>query len=42
MAGDWANNEEIKIFQEYLRIPSVHPDIDYGKINKVFSFMVYL
>lgn len=27
---DWENNEEIKIFREYLRIPTVHPDIDYG------------
>lgn len=27
----WENNEEIKIFREYLRIPSVHPNIDYGK-----------
>ncbi|XP_055914631.1 aminoacylase-1-like [Eupeodes corollae] len=25
----WENNEEIKIFREYLQIPSVHPDIDY-------------
>lgn len=28
--ADWAANEEIQIFREYLRIPSVHPDIDYG------------
>ncbi|XP_017131342.1 aminoacylase-1A [Drosophila elegans] len=28
-AEKWENNEEIKIFREYLRIPSVHPDIDY-------------
>lgn len=27
----WENNEEIEIFREYLRIPSVHPDIDYGE-----------
>ncbi|XP_039446627.1 aminoacylase-1B-like [Culex pipiens pallens] len=27
----WENNEEIKIFREYLRIPSVHPDIDYDE-----------
>uniref|UniRef100_A0A1Q3EWP8 N-acyl-aliphatic-L-amino acid amidohydrolase n=1 Tax=Culex tarsalis TaxID=7177 RepID=A0A1Q3EWP8_CULTA len=27
----WENNEEIKIFREYLRIPSVHPDIDYSE-----------
>lgn len=25
----WEENEEIKIFREYLQIPSVHPDIDY-------------
>lgn len=28
--NDWENNEEIKIFREYLRIPSVHPNINYG------------
>lgn len=27
----WENNEEIEIFRKYLRIPSVHPDVDYGK-----------
>lgn len=26
---DWENNEEIQIFREYLRIPSVHPNVDY-------------
>lgn len=25
----WENNEEIEILREYLRIPSVHPNIDY-------------
>jgi aminoacylase len=25
----WEENEEIQIFREYLRIPSVHPNIDY-------------
>ncbi|EDV42524.1 uncharacterized protein Dana_GF16978 [Drosophila ananassae] len=25
----WENNEEINIFREYLRIPTVHPDVDY-------------
>lgn len=29
--SDLANNEEINIFREYLKIPSVHPDVDYGK-----------
>ncbi|XP_017848051.1 aminoacylase-1-like [Drosophila busckii] len=27
--AEWENNEEIKIFREYLRIPTVHPSIDY-------------
>ncbi|XP_055694146.1 aminoacylase-1-like isoform X2 [Lutzomyia longipalpis] len=26
----WETNKEIQILQEYLRIPSVHPDPDYG------------
>lgn len=29
--ANWENNEEIQIFREYLKIPSVHPNIDYGK-----------
>ncbi|XP_039495793.1 aminoacylase-1 [Drosophila santomea] len=28
-AEKWEKNEEIQIFREYLRIPSVHPNIDY-------------
>lgn len=28
----WENNEEIQIFREYLRIPSVHPNISYGNL----------
>lgn len=31
---EWADNKEIQILQEYLRIPSVHSDkgrINYGK-----------
>ncbi|XP_017492783.1 PREDICTED: aminoacylase-1-like [Rhagoletis zephyria] len=27
--SSWKNNQEIEIFREYLRIPSVHPDINY-------------
>uniref|UniRef100_W8BVI0 N-acyl-aliphatic-L-amino acid amidohydrolase n=1 Tax=Ceratitis capitata TaxID=7213 RepID=W8BVI0_CERCA len=27
--SDWEHNEEIQIFREYLRIPSVQPDVDY-------------
>lgn len=34
--ADWENNEEIKIFREYLKIPSVHPNIDYGNyLNRI-------
>lgn len=29
---NWEKNEEIQIFREYLRIPTVHPDVDYGRI----------
>jgi len=29
----WENNEEIQIFREYLRIPTVHPDVDYSKVE---------
>jgi aminoacylase len=28
----WQDSEEIQLFREYLRIPSVHPDIDYSKL----------
>ncbi|XP_034488738.1 aminoacylase-1-like [Drosophila innubila] len=27
--AEWENNEEIKIFREYLRIPTMHPNVDY-------------
>jgi len=29
----WENNEEIKIFREYLRIPTVHPNVDYSEFQ---------
>jgi len=29
----WENNEEIQIFREYLQIPTVHPNVDYGKFH---------
>lgn len=35
--AEWENNEEIKIFREYLRIPSVHPNIDYSKLPRVLT-----
>lgn len=34
----WSDNEEIKIFREYLRIPTVHPNVDYSKLNCVINF----
>ncbi|XP_055588182.1 aminoacylase-1-like [Uranotaenia lowii] len=27
--ADWESNEEIRLFREYLKIPSVHPNINY-------------
>lgn len=35
----WTENEEIQILREYLQIPSVHPNIDYGKINPFLPLM---
>lgn len=34
MSENWEKNEEIQMLREYLRIPSVHPNIDYGSIFK--------
>ncbi|XP_055389609.1 aminoacylase-1-like [Condylostylus longicornis] len=34
MSNKWENNEEIQFFREYLRIPSVHPDVDYDPCLK--------
>lgn len=31
----WKNNEEIQLFREYLRIPSVHPNVNYGDIISI-------
>lgn len=39
----WDDNEEIAIFREYLRIPSVHPNVNYGclQIKTIeFSWMI--
>lgn len=30
MSAEWESIEEIEIFRKYLRIPSVHPNINYG------------
>ncbi len=29
-SSPWFGNEEIRILREYLRIPTVHPNINYG------------
>lgn len=39
---DWEKNEEIQIFREYLRIPSVHPNIDYGDYRIILSKFIVL
>lgn len=36
----WEDNEEIKIFREYLRIPSVHPNVDYGELSAEVEHMI--
>lgn len=41
MPSKWDDNEEIQIFREYLRIPSVHPDIDYGKLCFIYGLLLY-
>lgn len=35
--SQWENNEEIEIFREYLRIPTVQPDVDYSKNDGVWK-----
>lgn len=44
MSNNCADNEEITILQEYLRIPCVHPDIDYGNFlfttNELFTLNI--
>lgn len=34
----WENNEEIAIFREYLQIPSVHPNVNYGKCELIENY----
>lgn len=31
-SSPWYGDEEIRIFREYLQIPTVHPNINYGKL----------
>jgi len=38
----WENSEEIQIFREYLRIPSVHPNIDYSMYIFIFFSKIYI
>ena len=28
---EWENNKDIQIFRDYLKIPSVHPNVNYSK-----------
>ncbi|KAJ8732962.1 hypothetical protein PYW07_015561 [Mythimna separata] len=34
MTSNWENDEAVQRFREYLRIPSVHPDVDYDECVK--------
>lgn len=40
--AEWENNEEIKIFREYLRIPTVHPNVDYSELISAIKIACYL
>lgn len=36
---NWSQNNEIQIFQEYLKIRTDHPDVNYSKYkNLVYQF----
>lgn len=35
---NWSKNSEIKIFQDYLKIRTDHPNVDYGK-SKLISII---
>lgn len=39
MSISYETNEDIKIFQEYLRIPSVQPDVDYGNYLYLYLYL---
>lgn len=40
--NDYETNEEINILREYLRIPSVHPDVDYGMcLRQLKQYKIY-
>lgn len=38
--NEWENNQEIQIFRQYLRIPTVHPDIDYSMCKIIIQFTI--
>lgn len=35
MTAKWECNQEIQRFREYLRIPTVHPNVNYGKLGRM-------
>ena len=35
---DWDSNEEIQIFRDYLRIPTVHPNVNYGELHYYYYY----
>lgn len=37
----WSDNEEIQIFRDYLRIPTVHPNIDYSNVFFEYQIIVF-
>lgn len=37
----WENNEEIKTYREYLRIPTVHPNVDYGNYASNENYVIH-
>lgn len=36
--SDWEKNEEIQLFREYLQIPTVHPNVNYGDFLLLFCY----
>lgn len=38
----WENNKEIQFFREYLRIPTVQPNVNYGKKESYFRFYIFI
>lgn len=38
--SEWAENEEIKLYREYLRIPTVQPNVNYSKKKNTVRFFI--